>query len=48
LPGFPLLPGAERHVELDWKETDPPREVVLRMHRSTLKLKLSSNNQTLP
>lgn len=43
--GFPLLPGAKRHVEVDWKETEPPRMVVLHMDRSTLSLPLSTNDQ---
>lgn len=43
-PGFPLLPGTNRHVEVDWKETDPPRDVELHMDRSTVKLKLSTHN----
>jgi hypothetical protein len=38
--GFPLLPGSRRHIEVDWKETEPPRQVVLQMDRSTLKLPL--------
>jgi hypothetical protein len=41
-PGFPLLPGTRRRLELDWKETDPPRNLVLHMDRSTIKLKLST------
>ena len=44
-PGFPLLPGSKRHLEVDWKETDPPRMVILHMERSTLKLPLSRNDQ---
>jgi hypothetical protein len=36
--GFPMLPGSKRHLEMDWKETDPPRVVILRMDRSTVKL----------
>ena len=43
-PGFPLLPGAQRHVEVDWKETDTPQKLELRMDRSTVKLKLGVDN----
>lgn len=43
-PGFPLLPGASRHVEVSWKEKDLPRQLVLRMDRSTVRLQLSENN----
>lgn len=42
-PGFPLLPGTVRHLEVDWNQKDPPREVVLHMDRSTVKLQLSSD-----
>ena len=43
--GFPLLPGGARHLEMDWKETEPPDTVVLHMDRSTLKLPLSTSDQ---
>lgn len=43
-PGFPLLPGTQRHLEVDWKQKDPPREIVLHMDRSTLKLQLHGSN----
>jgi hypothetical protein len=43
--GFPLLPGGTRHLEMDWKETEPPHMVVLHMDRSTLKLPLSTSDQ---
>ena len=36
--GFPMLPGSKRHLEMNWRETGPPREVILRTDRSTLKL----------
>ena len=42
--GFPMLPGSKRRLELDWKETDPPRAVILRMDRSTLKLSVRSDD----
>jgi len=41
-PGFPLLPGTKRRVELEWKEREAPREFVLRMHRSTVSIRLST------
>ena len=44
-PGFPLLPGTKRHVEVDWKQKDLPRKLVLRMDRSTVKLQLSEDDQ---
>lgn len=32
--GFPLLPGAHRHLQLDWKESEPPQTLVLQFaHR---------------
>lgn len=43
-PGFPLLPGTERHLELDWTQKEPPREIVLHMDRSTVKVPLHSIN----
>jgi hypothetical protein len=43
-PGFPLLPGTKRHVEVNWKEKDLPRELVLRMDRSSIKVPLSEDN----
>ncbi len=43
-PGFPLLPGAKRHLEVEWKESDPPRDLILEMDRSTVKLKLGLLN----
>lgn len=43
-PGFPLLPGAKRHVELAWKESDPPREVIIHVEQSTVSRILSTTN----
>lgn len=43
-PGFPLLPGAKRHLELEWKESDPPRDLILVTDRSTVKLKIGLAN----
>jgi hypothetical protein len=33
-PGFPLLPGSTRHLEIDWKEPVPPRQVVFQTEHS--------------
>jgi hypothetical protein len=43
-PGFPLLPGTKRHLELEWKQRDTPRDIVLHMDRSTVKLQLRDGN----
>jgi hypothetical protein len=43
-PGFPLLPGTERHLEVNWNQEDPPRELVLHMDHSTVNLQLRSND----
>ena len=43
-PGFPLLPGAKRHMEVDWKETDPPRELIIHVDASTVSRGLSTND----
>jgi hypothetical protein len=43
-PGFPLLPGTKRHLEVDWRQKDPPREIVLLMDRSTITLPLRGSN----
>jgi len=43
-PGFPLLPGGQRRVEVDWKEADVPQKLELRLDRSTVRLKLSMDN----
>lgn len=43
-PGFPLLPGTKRDLELDWKQRDTPRDIVLHMDRSTVKLQLRDGN----
>ena len=40
--GFPLLPGASRHVEVDWKEDAPPKEIEFRFERFKLKRPVSA------
>ena len=35
--GFPLLPGASRHIEMSWKDSLPPKEIVFRFKRFSLK-----------
>ena len=44
-PGFPLLPGTKRLIDVEWKESDPPRDVILHMNRSSIKLKLSVDDE---
>lgn len=43
--GFPLLPGARRHVEVAWKESEPPRTIELKLEHSTLNLPVSTGDQ---
>jgi len=45
VPGFPLLPGAKRHLELTWKETDPPQTIRFQLEHSTLQQAISSGGQ---
>ncbi len=35
-PGFPLLPGSKRHLEIDWKEATPPRHAIFQTEHSKL------------
>jgi hypothetical protein len=35
--GFPLLPGAHRHLDVAWSEAQPPLNVTVRLERTTLK-----------
>jgi hypothetical protein len=35
-PGFPVLPGSKRHLEIDWKEPTPPRQAVFQTEHSKL------------
>ena len=37
LPGFPLLPGASRHLVVDWKENDAPQGFSLNFERFSMK-----------
>jgi hypothetical protein len=37
LSGFPLLPGASRHIEMSWKESSPPKEIDFHFDRFNLK-----------
>jgi hypothetical protein len=39
-PGFPLLPGTKRYVEMDWKEIDPPQELIVHADHTTVKSSL--------
>jgi hypothetical protein len=33
-PGFPLLPGSKRHLDIEWKEQTPPRQAVFQTEHS--------------
>ncbi len=35
--GFPMLPGAHRHLEVSWSEAQPPLEVSVQLERNTIK-----------
>lgn len=35
-PGFPVLPGSKRHLEIDWKGSTPPRQAVIQTEHSKL------------
>ncbi len=35
-PGFPLLPGGTRHLELSWSEKEPPQTILFQLEHSTL------------
>lgn len=43
--GFPLLPGAHRHVEVNWTEKETPQTITIRLERSTLKQAINTSNQ---
>jgi hypothetical protein len=43
--GFPLLPHSPRHLEIPWKETNPPSYVVLHFPHFDLKEPLSAESQ---
>lgn len=40
--GFPLLPGASRHIEMSWKDSSPPKEIDFRFERFSLKRSVSA------
>lgn len=40
--GFPMLPGAERHLEVPWNDSETPTAIVFRMEHSTLNLPLTA------
>jgi hypothetical protein len=44
-PGFPLLPGGKRHLELSWSEKEPPRSIWFQLEHSTLQQAVSSGGQ---
>jgi len=43
--GFPLLPGARRHLELSWSEKEPPQTIVLQFAHTELKEPIRSSAQ---
>jgi ABC-type transport system substrate-binding protein len=43
--GFPLLPGSPRHLEISWKQPDPPSYLLLRFPHFVLKEPLSIKNE---
>jgi hypothetical protein len=44
-PGFPLLPGGKRHLELSWSEKEPPQTIRFQLEHSTLQQAVSSGGQ---
>ncbi len=43
--GFPLLPGSPRHLEITWKQPDPPSYLLLRFPHFVLKEPLNVTNE---
>lgn len=43
--GFPLLPGGERHVEVNWTEAKPPETILLQFEHSTMKQPIGTGGQ---
>jgi hypothetical protein len=43
--GFPMLPGATRNIEMDWKESSPPTEIDFRFEHFDLKRQIISSHQ---
>ncbi|WP_263381353.1 hypothetical protein [Granulicella arctica] len=37
LAGFPLLPGADRHISMDWKDAAPPSQIDFHFEHFNLK-----------
>lgn len=44
-PGFPLLPGEERHVEVKWTEAVPPETLELDFDHATMKQPIHAGGQ---
>jgi hypothetical protein len=44
-PGFPLLPGGKRHLELSWSAKEPPQNIRFQLEHSTLQKSISSGGQ---
>jgi hypothetical protein len=41
--GFPLLPGSPRHVVIDWKESTPPTELLIRFEHFTMQQPIAAD-----
>lgn len=44
-PGFPLLPGGKRHLELNWNEKVPPQTVRFQLEHSVLQQAVGTGGQ---
>jgi len=44
LAGFPLLPGGIRHIEMDWKDGNPPTGIEFRFEHFNLKRTVSASS----
>lgn len=44
-PGFPMLPGGSRHVEVKWNEAEPPQTVVLEFEHSKMQQPIGTGGQ---
>ncbi|MGC2638474.1 MAG: hypothetical protein WA294_14925 [Acidobacteriaceae bacterium] len=44
-PGFPLLPGGKRHLELSWNEKVPPQSVRFQLEHSVLQQAVRAGGQ---
>jgi hypothetical protein len=44
-PGFPMLPGGERHVEVKWTEATPPETLDLEFDHANMKQPIRAGGQ---